>query len=127
MDTVKYAWSNNCGTFYASEAVQVFTKHQCDSINAVPFVPESASGVLLYPNPNQGHFKVEVSGISKADNGRIEIRNTLGQSVYEAVLTMNTSGKLEAEADLQYIPVGVYYVRATIGTQHYQVVFDLVR
>lgn len=62
-------------------------------------------GILIYPNPNDGKFRVSGSGFQPE---KIEIFNMLGELVYERQLS-SLPGSWSLELDTHF-PTGVYYV-----------------
>ncbi|HET6991189.1 MAG TPA: T9SS type A sorting domain-containing protein [Bacteroidia bacterium] len=67
---------------------------------------------VLYPDPNNGVFRINVSLNSVADeNASIEVTDVLGQVVFENNSTIH-SGKLNAQINLDNdLPSGIYFLR----------------
>ncbi|HOY05706.1 MAG TPA: PKD domain-containing protein [Saprospiraceae bacterium] len=69
----------------------------------------------IYPNPNQGRFTVEMSGIAQ-DQLEFAVFNTLGQQ-----LTLETvdfrSGYLQRTFDYSYLPAAMYTLRISSGSR----------
>lgn len=63
---------------------------------------------LIYPNPNQGSFTLEMNSLTP-QNINIEITNTMGMKVYSEN-GISFSGKLVKSINLNNVPVGVYYL-----------------
>jgi acetyl esterase/lipase len=61
--------------------------------------------VLIYPNPSQGKFRVQVPHLKMT---RLEVYNTLGTLVYARIIQENQE---EEEIDLECQPRGIYFVR----------------
>ena len=78
--------------------------------------------VLVYPNPSDGSFIVELLNCQIADEFKIEIRNTLGQIVFssEESGSIGTSSNCKKEIDLndhaaKATFTGVYFVEIKTG------------
>jgi hypothetical protein len=71
--------------------------------------------IRLYPNPNKGSFTIlaDLPGVQTAD---VEIVNTLGQSLYNSILTVN-NGKLNDQINLPDLPNAVYWLRLKTARQ----------
>jgi hypothetical protein len=67
-----------------------------------------ASGLSLYPTPNNGQFRLSVSNIASG-NADIEIINVLGETLYKG-MTQVSNGKLQQDINLN-APNGSYFVR----------------
>ncbi|MEW6468380.1 MAG: T9SS type A sorting domain-containing protein [Bacteroidota bacterium] len=67
----------------------------------------NAGSLPPYPNPNTGIFSL------KADNGKLEIYNSLGKIIYQTEIT-----GLE-EIDIQNVSNGIYILKLTEGNQMY--------
>jgi hypothetical protein len=62
-------------------------------------------GIVVYPNPNSGHFNIRLNNINSET--RVLIFNTMGQRVYDAGI----SGQQHA-VELPDIQRGIYFVKA---------------
>lgn len=70
---------------------------------SVEQLPMSAQSVTLYPNPNNGNFKV-CSGVNS--KATMQVHNLLGEQVYSASLNMVQGGRNEVNIGSQ--PSGIY-------------------
>lgn len=75
----------------------------------------SDNGFLIYPNPSNGNFILESRNDQTEGELKIEIRNTLGQTVSSAIIH-TTSANWKKEIDLcnkamHCISAGVYFVK----------------
>ncbi|MBX3164652.1 MAG: T9SS type A sorting domain-containing protein [Bacteroidetes bacterium] len=61
----------------------------------------------VYPNPNNGVFTIEF--VNSMDNGKIEIRNTLGQVVKQELISSSAS----VEIDMSNEANGMYFIYIT--------------
>jgi hypothetical protein len=70
------------------------------------------AGINLYPNPNNGTFKL--SGILANNNkpAQIDVVNTLGAVVYSSTVS-TVDNRIEAELNLGHVAPGLYMVRIT--------------
>ncbi len=65
----------------------------------------------VYPNPNEGNFNVSFNVASKATY-KLELRNTLGQLVYNETLT-DFSGSYSKQMDVSQFGKGIYLISLT--------------
>lgn len=65
--------------------------------------------VRIYPNPSQGLFTVENTGLK--ENLVVSITNSIGQQVNYFTLNQSEPGKARIQVDLTNYPKGVYMVR----------------
>lgn len=68
----------------------------------------------LYPNPSQGTFRLELTGMQESDQLKAEIYNPIGQKVYENEIS-GQQGRYEEEIILDKRVKGVFIVRLTGG------------
>ncbi len=92
-ETVTFTLSDDCGNSVNVQAT--YTIEETLAIN--PVVQEQ---VVMYPNPTDG--KLFFKGLKA--NGKIEIYNLTGQSVFESEITNNVPIQLE-------LPLGLYLVK----------------
>jgi hypothetical protein len=88
-----------------------------------------ASGDVLhlFPNPNNGSFRVKgMVGNGNADAASISVNNLIGQTVYSGALPIRDGRVDEAVLLPANLPAGVYMlqVRTEEGTQAYRFVLD---
>ncbi len=62
----------------------------------------------VYPNPNEGNFNVSFNVAVKATY-KLELRNTLGQLVYNETLT-DFSGSYSKQMDVSQFGKGIYLI-----------------
>ncbi len=72
--------------------------------------PASEEEMAVYPNPNNGSFKVLVPSDIKKGNASFELYNIEGQLVIEGILH-----KPETDIDIGNKPAGVYLLRIING------------
>ncbi len=72
------------------------------------------SRLLIYPNPNKGNFKIELSGYTD-EIISIEVTNILGAVVYKKENTL--SGSVNINISEQ--PKGLYFVKTRVGDKVY--------
>jgi hypothetical protein len=68
--------------------------------------------VILYPNPNNGRFTINLGGITKAGSVRVEIVNAVGQQVYSSETTI-TRGNIDIA--MPEVANGVYMLKLKDG------------
>jgi hypothetical protein len=72
--------------------------------------------VLLYPNPTQGSFNVDVArGADHAEDVKIEIVNAVGQTLQTDYATAEGPHSNFFVQPAQHIASGIYLVRVTVG------------
>ncbi|MCB9230512.1 MAG: T9SS type A sorting domain-containing protein [Bacteroidia bacterium] len=83
----------------------------CDSLN-VNTVGLSgyqpSGGLVVYPNPNQGHFIIELE--ESSNNLELNIFDLSGKRVYQAAYT-GLSGKVREEINLEHVASGLYLLK----------------
>jgi hypothetical protein len=98
--TVTLTVTNDCGT-------DVFTQ----SITVVSVEQALAGGVVsLYPNPNNGRFKLEFRGLL-ADGVELRIMDVKGQVIMEA--SIEEQGSFVKEVDMTRFAKGMYLLQIT--------------
>jgi hypothetical protein len=102
IDTVTYTLHDSCGINVIKYPIFVLTKHQCDSVNSVPIIPNTES-VYIYPNPatNQVTIKIENNTFTE-----LRVYNNMGILVLKQQVD-----KLENNIDIKHLPTGIYFVR----------------
>jgi hypothetical protein len=74
----------------------------------------SNANLLVYPNPSNGSFIVELLNCQIADEFKIEIRNTVGQIVYaEKSVSVETTSNCKKEINLGDAINGIYFIEIT--------------
>ena len=69
-----------------------------------------AAAILLYPNPAQQHFTVQVPPLAGRHEVTATLYNALGQLVLHRTLPLNAAGATAA-FDVTGLPAGVYTLR----------------
>lgn len=80
-----------------------------------------ANPINLYPNPNEGSFTFEYSGLSEDENGTavIQLYNSTGKKVYESNVEVE-NGKVSKEINLNaVVKNGMYLLKMEINNQVY--------
>jgi len=86
------------------------------SPQGIATISETGSGIKLYPNPNNGEFKLAISGIADNKSAEVQITNMLGEVVCETGASVS-NGTILKEINLQNVSTGTYFVRViTSGT-----------
>jgi hypothetical protein len=75
-----------------------------------------ASGLLIYPNPSNGRFRLSTDVPLPLGGAGLTVSNSRGQQVYVKQYPDDASGSsLPAEIDLSGAPKGVYFLELTNG------------
>jgi hypothetical protein len=124
-----YAWSNGattssinvCPPNTTTYTVSVFDSHGCitdstitvivNTCVGIPGINSSISEFLLYPNPNNGIFTLEVKSEEVRTKSALEVYNMLGQQIKTEVLTNKKTA-----IDLSSQPNGIYLYRLITET-----------
>jgi PKD repeat protein len=72
----------------------------------------------LYPNPNNGEFKLAISNVENTGNINIEVTNILGEVVYQTTASVSNGGIVK-DINLQNAPNGTYFVRVITANKVY--------
>ncbi|MCB0678307.1 MAG: PKD domain-containing protein, partial [Saprospiraceae bacterium] len=109
MYTVVLTVTNDCGSVQYEETIEVFVT----SVEELAFLDR----FVLFPNPNDGHYTLELSGRPNTD-GPIRLRwtNLLGQTLGETEIDFH-SGAYRESFDQQDWPRGVYLLQLQAGQQ----------
>jgi len=75
------------------------------------------NSIQLYPNPSANHSTNLVLEVEKSVQTRIELLNSLGQSVYEVANTKLPLGKNTFQLDLTKLSKGIYFVSISIDNK----------
>ncbi len=66
--------------------------------------------VVLWPNPNDGNFKLELKGMQANEPYQVDISNILGQTVYSETVRSENSA-LNKDLKLNDLPGGPYFLK----------------
>jgi hypothetical protein len=80
------------------------------SPQSVATISASGSETKLYPNPNNGSFRIIVNGVTDNKNAEVEITNILGEVVYQTTATVS-NGMISKDITLPGVSNGTYFVR----------------
>jgi hypothetical protein len=104
-DTVKYTYTNLCGTFITLFPITVGSYTVCHTGIAQPMAVVTDE-ILAYPNPNYGAVVLNVTSAAQEDV-KVVITNLLGEKVME--FTAATNKPIEIQENY---PAGVYFISA---------------
>lgn len=82
--------------------------------NGVSVISNPDVQVGLYPNPNNGDFKIEGNINNDVKEVALEITNLLGQVVYRNTIPVH-NGKVNQQVALQHVPGGLYQLKIKAG------------
>ncbi len=105
--TVELTVTNSCG---AATLQHTFTITTVDASE-----PNWLSQFRVYPNPNEGHFTVEMQGTARQEV-EFALFNVVGQLVHREVADFGT-GNLHQLLDCTNLPAAVYTLRISSGQQ----------
>lgn len=83
------------------------------------------SGLILYPNPNNGKFVLK-GDMQTSGEVKIEIINTVGQVVYKGDITAHNN-LLQEEINLDNVANGIYLLKLNSGSQTTAIRFRIER
>lgn len=112
--TVTLTVSNICGTDSSSQTLEISCLVGIDPLL-------SNLSVSLYPNPNQGQFRVSFSELK--EDAEIQVFDMTGKEIYQRPIE-NPNGSHEEVIDLGEVSQGVYFFRLKVGS--YQMTKRLV-
>jgi hypothetical protein len=75
------------------------------------------NAILIYPNPNNGNFQIELSGIVK-EQAKLEIIDISGRPIFQEEMQANEYFA-SSEINLQHINAGHYFVKITTNNGVY--------
>jgi len=104
-DSIFYSIGNYCGYSYDTISIYVFTKHECDSIDAVPVVQTASGEFYVFPNPGTGLFNVVMPDETTTD---LVVLDMTGRQIYH----VQQSGNREIQLDLKDLAAGNYILSA---------------
>jgi PKD domain/Secretion system C-terminal sorting domain len=105
--TVTLIATDSCGSDTTTSVV---------TISCIVGIAEGADAqVRIFPNPNQGRFRVTASGLF-ADELQVQLIDLSGRTVYRQDL-QDVHGTLDFELDIQALVKGVYFLNLDDGVQ----------
>lgn len=117
--TITYSLHNACGTTLSTLDITVTV---CDSTAAVATTQMENEELIVYPNPNNGSFNIDLSS-GRNEQATLFITNMVGQKVKEMNITTDhtTAIKLDEAAGIYFIKVltasGISYTARVVATQ----------
>ncbi|HXP48805.1 MAG TPA: T9SS type A sorting domain-containing protein, partial [Bacteroidia bacterium] len=81
-------------------------------------IVHSPDNMLLYPNPNNGSFKISVKGIEGNQDAQLQITNLLGEVIYQTS-THAYNGMVQQDISLPNVSAGTYFVRILTASKVY--------
>ncbi len=111
VDSLTYTISNACGTSSVSIEITVLPAAGC--VNGVSAVSENVPSVMVYPNPTDGMFTVEMDQFN--NDAVISIMDMFGKVIEVRSVNMRNGNK--ANFDLSSLAAGSYIIRVNTGEQ----------
>ncbi len=99
----------DCVALYGLEDAEQTILWQCSGKTAPQVPKDTALDLLIYPNPNQGAFRVRVDG--SYEQSLIEVFDLQGQMLFRELVAVDSEISLGAEAS------GLYLVRVWNGEE----------
>jgi PKD repeat protein len=120
--------TTSCGTSSTCINSTIFksmnTNNAMVTINVVPQMPtgisnrtEEDASVNLYPNPNNGSFKVNIENVN-SENVVISIYNILGEKVYSSIAKVS-NGQVKSDIHAENFSNGTYYIQVKSDARSY--------
>ena len=105
---------------FSKDTVDVKLEGECVGIDPTL----SVNDIRYYPNPNNGNFNYEISGLN-GNSAQLRIFSSNGQEVYFTEFT-NMAEKETGEIMLDNMEQGVYYIQlnSTIGSAVHRIVIN---
>ncbi len=100
-----------CGPIAATKSLVILPTSDCST--AIGSQPSPGKGLILYPNPSDGSFTVNVLS-AKQETVNWMITNVTGQKVYDCATTTNHASTLKLN-----VPRGLYIIYATTSERTY--------
>ena len=93
-----------CNTSYFTGTITVTCPLQVPELNTI------ASILAIFPNPNQGKFRLAVKDLQFAEPVNVEIYNLQGQKIHQFLIT-----NLNSEIELENLMAGIYFIKLEVG------------
>jgi hypothetical protein len=104
-------------TYYRLKQTDLNGKNAYHKITSVKYTDPSQLSVNVYPNPNNGNFKVKLSGLETGNNCSIELYDISGRLIDKKEIT-ETSGTEEVEYFYKNsLSNGIYLIKAQVNGQ----------
>jgi hypothetical protein len=111
-DTAPYSFSwtiLNPGTYFLTANATDNSNTTTTSTSVEVYVTSSkevnSESINLFPNPNMGHFTIEIISPLKNESNKISVANLTGEKVYDGILLKE---ELTKQFDLSYLNSGIY-------------------
>lgn len=103
------------GVEYASNSIDV----EISRILSTPRILSNRAALLLYPNPNQGKFTIEL-GQGKSEAATITVYSYLGKVVKRMIVPTDASSSNKVDVVLDNVNRGMYLIEVANGTNKRQ-------
>jgi hypothetical protein len=99
----------NPGTYFLTANATDNSNTTTTSTSVEVYVTSSkevnSESINLFPNPNMGHFTIEIISPLKNESNKISVANLTGEKVYDGILLKE---ELTKQFDLSYLNSGIY-------------------
>jgi len=103
------------GTIHYSESSFTLLIH-VNTATGVTSVQNAAPKFELYPNPNNGQFKLTLNNLPKNQKAQISITNLLGETIYTLPFQVIGSNFAQ-DINIQGISAGMYFVKVVTANK----------
>ena len=117
LDTVKYSYTNICGTKDTTVVITVYNDHHCWWPAGVA-QPESETDIMIYPNPTTREFAIVMPGRLATNGVTVSVEDVLGKTIMQEKEFAPGIGKLAI--NLQNAQTGTYFVVIKTGDGIYR-------
>jgi PKD repeat protein len=93
-------------------------------ITDIKSAADNAQVYNVYPNPNDGLFRIAVNGLEQEKNATIRISNMMGQVIYQSQAAIS-GGKIHSDINLNTISSGVYMLQIITPNNTYNSKIDV--
>jgi len=81
-----------------------------NTATGIASVVNNGAEFSLYPNPNNGQFKLQLTNLPESEKAEVSITNLLGEVIYQNTATA-TGINFMQDINLQGTPAGMYFVK----------------
>lgn len=81
-------------------------------------ITSTGGNFTLYPNPNDGKFRIIMNNLGQGGKAQLSVTNVLGQEVLNTPVAISNH-TLSRNIDLQHTPAGIYFVKVIASGKTY--------
>ncbi len=83
-------------------------------------IEQPTVGIVIYPNPTNGHFSIQINTISEQAN--VVVTNVIGEKIKELSIDCNSPEVVNID-----VPNGIYFIEATTNSNVYSGKVNVIR